>query len=72
MQKYILLLMMISRQNLIRINPLAWQENEANIRKKTVEQFPYAIYYEIQDERIYIYAIAAAKMKPGYWLKRVK
>lgn len=36
-----------------------------------VQRFPYLIYYEIRDPQpIYVYAVAHASRRPGYWLRR--
>jgi len=53
-------------------NPLLWPVEMGNIRKKVIKKFPYIIFYEIINEQIYVFVIAAARKKPGYWLNRLE
>ncbi|MEW5982821.1 MAG: type II toxin-antitoxin system RelE/ParE family toxin [Acidobacteriota bacterium] len=41
------------------------------IRRAWVERFPYAVAFEVQADRIFILAVAHAKRRPLYWLRRV-
>ena len=42
-----------------------------NIRKCSLDRFPYKIIYETLGDLIYILAIHHHKRRPGYWIKRV-
>jgi hypothetical protein len=43
-----------------------------NYRWQRVRRFPYVIYFEpIAPGTLYVYAVALARRRPGYWLRRV-
>jgi plasmid stabilization system protein ParE len=42
------------------------------IRRALVDRFPYALAFEVEAERIFILAVAHAKRRPLYWLRRVR
>ncbi len=46
-----------------------WRQDRP-YRRATVSRFPYVIYYVAEAETVYVYAIAHAKRKPGYWIGR--
>ena len=52
--------------------PLKYRVIRHPFRRCIVPHFPYGILYTIRPEHILIVAIAHAKRKPGYWLKRTK
>ena len=55
----------------ITANPLQWTAFHPGFRWLTVRKFPYVLYYHIISEnRIRIVAVAHAKRRPGYWIKR--
>jgi plasmid stabilization system protein ParE len=38
-----------------------------------LQRFPYLFYYEIRDPQpVLIYAVAHARRRPGYWLRRTR
>ena len=41
------------------------------IRRALVDRFPYAIAFEVRERDIYILAVAHAKRRPLYWVRRV-
>lgn len=56
----------------LEANPLLAPVYRGNHRWHRVRQFPYVIYYEaIAAGTIYVYAIAHARRRPGYWVRRV-
>jgi len=42
------------------------------IRRALVDGFPYTLAFEVKTERIIILAVAHAKRRPLYWLRRVR
>jgi hypothetical protein len=55
----------------IEANPLLASAYQGNHRWQRVRRFPYVIYFEpITAGTIYAYAVAHARRRPGYWLRR--
>jgi plasmid stabilization system protein ParE len=52
--------------------PEAFSEVMPNIRRALILKQPYFIFYSIDPDAIFIYAIAHQKRDPHYWLHRVK
>ena len=51
----------------------AWPGTRAGvqlIRKATIQRFPYVIAFEKHEHRVLVLAIAHAKRRPLYWLRR--
>ena len=57
--------------NQIRNNPLAFPIKFISYRVALLRRFPHSIFYRIENERIYILAVAHQKRKPFYWVNRV-
>ena len=57
---------------LICYYPNAWQKITKNSRRCIVKNFPYAIIYQILDNKILIIAVAHLHRKPLYWKDRIK
>jgi toxin ParE1/3/4 len=56
----------------LEANPLLAPPYQGNHRWQRVRRFPYVIYFEpITAGTIYVYAVAHARRRPGYWLRRV-
>lgn len=43
----------------------------ADVRRRVLQTYPYAIVYAIEPEEILILAFEHVKRRPGYWLRRV-
>nr|WP_236716021.1 type II toxin-antitoxin system RelE/ParE family toxin [Leptospira interrogans] len=43
-----------------------------NVRRISIEDFPYLIYYLNLDEKIFILAVIHDSRRPGFWLERLK
>ena len=56
----------------IRLFPEAFREVGFGIRRIHLEGFPYIVYYAIDPDAIFIYAIAHNKKDPTYWHSRVQ
>jgi plasmid stabilization system protein ParE len=56
----------------IQTNPLLAAPYQGNHRWQPVRRFSYVIYFEpIAAGTVYVYAVAHAHRRPGYWLRRV-
>lgn len=58
----------------IRISeyPNAWSIVQGDIRKYILHKFPYMLLYSIENDHIFIIAIAHQHRKPNYWICREK
>jgi toxin ParE1/3/4 len=56
----------------IHSNPKAWPKWHKNVRRIAVERFPYNVIYVERSTAIWIVAVAHAKRRPNYWVKRLK
>jgi hypothetical protein len=56
--------------NQIKLFPFSCQKFFNQYRKCILLKFPYAIIYTIENNNIYIIAIANTNKKPFYWKKR--
>lgn len=43
-----------------------------SFRKRTLNRFPYVVYYQEKGDTIWVVAVAHGKRKPGYWLSRIE
>jgi plasmid stabilization system protein ParE len=55
----------------IREYPLAWSKEQDSIRRCLLHKFPYKIIYSIENDYIYIIAIAHCHRRPDYWIDRL-
>jgi len=51
--------------------PAAYGKITANLRHVRTHRFPYAIIYEVLEDRIFIWAVAHGSREPGYWEGRL-
>ena len=60
------------RQAAIRISryPKAWTIERGEIRKCLLHKFPYKLLYSIENDHIFIIAVAHQHRKPSYWIDR--
>jgi toxin ParE1/3/4 len=56
----------------IRRHPRSGVSILSNIRRVSVATFPYSVVYRIEEERIFILAIAHEKRRPLYWARRAR
>ena len=54
----------------IQFTPSAWPEIIKRKRKYVLNRFPYVIFYEIEENRIFVLAVSHIKQKPYYWKNR--
>ena len=50
----------------IKKHPEAWEAYSGNTRKYTIGKFPYKIIYTIDNDKIYIIAVANSHQNPDY------
>ncbi len=46
-----------------------WRDDRP-FRRAVVDRFPYLVFYVDLDDRVRVLAIAHARRRPGYWLRR--
>lgn len=51
-------------------NPLGYEEQRSGIRRGLMRQFPYAVYFSIEDETILILAVLHTARDPAEWQLR--
>ncbi len=54
----------------IRDNPLLYAAESGAIRVCPLRRFPYSIFYEDRDDRIWVAAVGHHRRRPGYWAHR--
>jgi len=50
--------------------PFAWSVERGDVRKCLLHKFPYKLLYSIEDDHIFIIAVAHQHRKPDYWISR--
>ena len=55
----------------IGVNPLHFPVIHADIRRALVRHFPYALYFRIEPEGVFVMACAHTSRKPSTWQGRV-
>lgn len=55
----------------IQRNPAAWTVVENNVRRCLTKQFPFGIYYTVEDDSFLIVAVMHLSRMPGYWKERI-
>jgi toxin ParE1/3/4 len=58
--------------NEISKHPLRWPRwlATSRYRRSVLRRFPYVIFYEIRQHTLEIVAVAHARRRPGYWIRR--
>ena len=51
--------------------PEAYGRVAESLRHIGTHRFPYAIVYEVREDRIFIWAVAHTSREPGYWKTRI-
>lgn len=51
--------------------PRRWTKERGDIRRYILHKFPYKILYSIEEDYIYIIAIAHGHRRPNYWIDRI-
>ncbi len=55
----------------IRENALQFPEIEPEVRRGLLARFPYAVYFEVEDETAEIVAVLHQRRRPGVWRDRL-
>lgn len=50
--------------------PTVWPKAKGKIYKYNLKRFPFIIYYKVTQNTVFVYAVAHASRRPGYWLSR--
>ena len=56
---------------IIERHPQAGQQVRPKIRKVLIRRFPYKLIYTVQDDLIYLIAVAHGYREPDYWIERL-
>lgn len=51
--------------------PLLWPEVMNSVRRCLLSRFPYALMYAVEEDYVYVIAVAHQHRKPGYWRDRI-
>lgn len=57
---------------LLRERPLIGAPHVEGTRRKVLTRFPYAVVYDVEEDRVVVIAIAHHSRDPEYWLDRLK
>ncbi len=52
-------------------SPKAFQVITRDARRAIVKQFPYVIFYRVEDRAIYVYAVFHTSQNPQQWMDRL-
>ncbi|HCS92743.1 MAG: type II toxin-antitoxin system RelE/ParE family toxin [Thiohalocapsa sp. PB-PSB1] len=52
--------------------PKAWSVERGEIRKCLLHKFPYKLLYSIEEDHIFVIAVAHQHRRPDYWTERDK
>ena len=52
--------------------PEAWSIERGEVRKCLLHKFPYKLLYSIEEDHIFVIAVAHQHRKPDYWIERHK
>ena len=55
---------------LARLFPRIGTPEEAGVRSLVAKRFPFLIYYENMDDKLWIWAVMHGAREPGYWKSR--
>jgi len=50
--------------------PTAWSIERGDIRKYLLHKFPYKLLYSVEDDHLFIIAVAHQHREPDYWIDR--
>lgn len=53
-------------------HPNAWSLERGDVRKCLLHKFPYNLLYSIEDDHIFVIAVAHQHREPDYWIDRSK
>ena len=47
-----------------------WPGDDDGFRRYILRHFPYTVFYELDGQRVTVFAVAHQRRRPGYWRKR--
>ncbi len=50
--------------------PQAWSTERGDVRKCLLHRFPYKLLYSIEEDHVFVIAVAHQHRKPDYWVER--
>jgi len=50
--------------------PQAWSAEQGDVRKCLLHKFPYKLLYSIEEDHVFVIAVAHQHRKPDYWVER--
>lgn len=56
----------------VRAHPMRWPFWRRDIRRITLQQFPFVVFYRASPDLVLVIAVAHAKRRPGYWARRAR
>jgi plasmid stabilization system protein ParE len=54
----------------LREAPTKWKMTEDGARRRVLRHFPYTVYFDVEDEAVFVLAVAHQRRLPGYWQQR--
>lgn len=51
-------------------NPKSYEVYKGATRRCPMRKFPFSVFYEVEETRIYVLAVAPEKREPDYWSDR--
>lgn len=54
-----------------RCSPAPGTDPSRGLRRVRLQRFPYLVYFVVELDRLWVFAVAHTRQKPGYWLHRV-
>lgn len=55
---------------LVAESPTLWTQYEEDSRRYLLRRYPFALIYQLRNERVIVLAVAHLKRRPGYWKAR--
>jgi len=50
--------------------PMAWSAERGDVRKCLLHKFPYKLLYSIEENHVFVIAVAHLHRRPDYWIER--
>ena len=52
-------------------HPVAWPVERGEVRKCLLHKFPYKLLYSVENDHVFIIAVAHQHRQPDYWIERL-
>jgi len=50
--------------------PTKWKVTEDGARRRVLRHFPYTVFFDVEDQSVFVLAVAHQRRVPGYWRER--